>query len=467
MKTLRGKVADVKMNAVRPHPENPNQGDVGAVSLSIDENGFYGRILVQKSTGYIIAGNHRYLAAAAAGATTIPAEVLDIDDATARRILLVDNRARDLASYDESALADLLRRQLDEAGTLAGTGWTPEDLDDLLADLNHHVGDGSTKPTEPDLDLPLPAKPKTKPGQVIELGRHRLLCGDARDTAAVRAFMGGAQAEVLWTDPPYGVDYTGGTKDALTIQGDGLPGLPALLAGLFATADAVMAPGARFYIATPAGPNGAVFRQAVLAAGWRFHQTLVWVKDAFALGHSDHHYQHEDVLYGWKELEAIAERAPALDPEAVAAAVAAWAEDAKRAALEHLLLEKPDHAELHEDILYGWKAGPGRIARGGDGSRWYGDHAQTSTFFYPKPRRSAEHPTMKPVDLIRHQLSNSTRPGDVVLDLCGGSGSTLIAAEMLDLECFVVELDPRYCDVIVNRFEQYRRICDADGIAEL
>lgn len=205
---------------------------------------------------------------------------------------------------------------------------------------------------------------------------------------------------MLWTDPPYGVDYVGKTKDALTIQND-TGDIEGFLLAVFGACDAVLAPGARFYVACPAVQRGTQFRLAVNGAGWTLHQTLVWVKDSMVLGHSDYHYRHED-------------------------------------------------------ILYGWKPGPGRIGRGAhEGTRWYGDHSQTSVFEVPRPKRNAEHPTMKPVELVTRCLANSARRGDVILDTFGGSGTTLLAAEAQGLDARLMEVDPRYCDVIVARWEAH------------
>lgn len=462
---LRGEIRDIPIESVQPHPQNPNQGDVGAIFESIEENGFFGRILVQASTGYIIFGNHRWRAMHAAGATEIPAEIVDVDDERALKILLADNRTRDLASYDEGLLAEILQELAgsSERG-LKGTGYDDDALADLLHDLEQE--NGRLIP-ENDPDLTLPEKPTSKRGQVYELGRHRLLCGDSTETEKIEAFLDGERIEVLWTDPPFGVEYVGKTKKALKIEGDDKAGLPALLEGIFRTADAIMRPGARFYIKAPAGPEGTAFRLAIAAVGWHYHQALVWCKDAMVLGHSDYHYQHEDVLYGWRaDLEEVARQAAAADPEEIARLVAEWAEQAKARALEHLLQEHPDHRPMHDDILYGWKKGPGRIARGGSGSRWYGDHAQTTTFHVARPKRSAEHPTMTPPDLIRAQLANSTRRGDPIADLCGGSGSTLIVAEQLGLRAFIVEKDPRYCDVIRRRWAEYEKAIAIGAEAE-
>ncbi|MDP9355796.1 MAG: DNA modification methylase, partial [Chloroflexota bacterium] len=171
-----------------------------------------------------------------------------------------------------------------------------------------------------------------------------------------------------------------------------------LLRSAFANVSEVMLPGAPFYVAHPAGPLSLVFGQVVTELGWRLRQTLVWVKDSLVLGHADYHYRHEPILYGYLP------------------------------------------------------GGTGRRGRGGKG--WFGDDAQTSVFEIPRPKASPDHPTSKPVTLITAMLANSTRPGEFVLDLFGGSGSTLIACEQLGQRARLLELDPRYCDVIVRRWEE-------------
>jgi DNA modification methylase len=203
---------------------------------------------------------------------------------------------------------------------------------------------------------------------------------------------------VLWTDPPYGVSYVGKSKRALTIKNDGPEGLTPLLIGALREADAGMASGARYYLAAPAGPRETEFRLALKEVGWVIHQGLVWVKDSMVLGHSDYHYKHEP-------------------------------------------------------LLYGWKPGEGRVGRGNhNGTRWYGDHSQTSVFEIPRPKQSEEHPTMKPTMLVEACLLNSSKKGDVVIDAFGGSGTTLIACERLERRCAMIELDPAYVDVIRRRY---------------
>ena len=199
----------------------------------------------------------------------------------------------------------------------------------------------------------------------------------------------------MWTDPPYGVDYVGKTKDALTIEGDGARGLDALLVGAFAMADTALEAGAAIYIAHPAGALSVTFGVRFLEQGWKLRQTLVWLTDTMVLGHADYHYKHEPILFGYK-------------PGAGAAAV-------------------------------GVRACSETTSR-----------SRCSTF--PGRSRVA---TMKPVALIGAALENSTAPGDVVLDPFGGSGSTLMACEHLGRRARLVELDPRYCDVIVRRWEEH------------
>jgi site-specific DNA-methyltransferase (adenine-specific) len=205
----------------------------------------------------------------------------------------------------------------------------------------------------------------------------------------------------MWSDPPYGIEYRGGTKDALTIQNDTAADLPALLRGAFAVANDVLEPGAPFYIAHPAGPLALEFLLAVRDVGWRVHEGLVWVKDSLVLGHADWHFRHEPILYGWTK-------------------------------------------------------GPGRSGRGRhEGSRWYGDNAQDSVLEVPRPKRSEEHPTMKPVALIARCLVNSTPHGGLVFEPFGGCGSTVVAAHQLGRVCYALDIDPRYVDVAVRRLEAF------------
>jgi len=361
-------------------------------ALTADPEMLQARPLLALADGTVIAGNQRLLAARALGWATIPVLRVELEPERARLWALRDNNL--YGDWDEPALAELLAELADQGVELTLSGFDSSELDRLLAGLE--------PPADPDEAPPLPeGPPRSQAGEIYALGPHRLACGDARDAELLRLLLGEARAEVLWSDPPYGVSYVGKTKRALRIANDDR-GAPALLEAALAAAEPLLAEGARFYLAVPAGPPGTAFRLVLERLGWQLHQGLVWVKNAPVLGRSDYHFQHEDVLYGW--LPAAGR--------------------------------------------------PGRGAH--PGSRWRGDDAQRSVFFVDRPRRSESHPSMKPVELIAAQLRNSSRRGDAVLDPFAGSGSTLIACEQLRRRCFAVELDPRYCDVIRRRYEEYR-----------
>lgn len=304
--------------------------------------------------------------------------------------------------------AELLLATLDPLTELAGAN--PDALSDLLsrvdasseelrqlfAELTTRAGPAAGL-VEPD-DIPsTPTTPRSRPGDVWELDGHRVACGDARDEALIARLIGGESARVLLTDPPYGVSYQGKGRSRLRLANDDQGGVAALLAEAFAAADPALAPGGAVYLFHPAGPGTVAFL-AALTARWSLKQVLVWRKDAMVLGHADYHF-------------------------------------------------------AHEPIAYGKKPGPGRWGRGGSG--WYGGHAESSVIEVPRPKASLEHPTQKPVELLRRLIGNSSAANDVVLDPFLGSGSTLIAAEQLGRRCFGVEIDPRYTDVAVRRWERF------------
>lgn len=242
-----------------------------------------------------------------------------------------------------------------------------------------------------DFDDAPPEDPKAKRGDLYQLGEHRLLCGDATDQNDVERLMGGDKADLYLTDPPYNVAYVGKTKDALTIQNDKMADgdFRQFLVDAFSAADAVMKQGAAFYI-WHADSEGFNFRGACNDIGWKVRQCLIWNKNSMILGRQDYQWKHEPCLYGWKD---------------------------------------------------------------GASHNWYSDRSQTTVIDMDKPSRSADHPTMKPVPLFAYQIQCSTKPGDIVYDSFGGSGTTLIACEQLQRKAMIMELDPRYVDVIIKRWE--------------
>jgi len=396
----RPRVVELRLSRLRPWPENPRDITAGAMeqleqALVADPDMLWARPLIALPDGTVICGNQRLLAARQLGWQTIPTVTIDLDPDRARVWALRDNNQ--YGQWDERALGELLAELAADGIDLTLTGFQSGDLDRLLAGLEADA--------DPDDAPPVPAEPESRLGEIYELGPHRLLCGDARDAPALGELLRGERVELLWTDPPYGVEYEGKTKQRLRIANDSREGLDQLLYDAFASVDLVLAPSARIYVASPGGLRGLVFRQALVEVGWQLHQTLVWCKQAPTLAHSDYQPSHEDVLYGWKK-------------------------------------------------------GPGRPGRGRHpGTRWYGGNNQPSVFHIPRPARNETHPTMKPVALIEAMLRNSSKRSDIVLDPFAGSGSTMVACERLGRRCFAVELDPGYCDVIRGRYREYM----ADG----
>ena len=273
-----------------------------------------------------------------------------------------------------------------------------------------------------DVESNMPKNPVSKIGDIYRLGRHRLVCGDATIAENLDALMDGKEADAYITDPPYNVDYTGGTKDALKIENDkmGDSQFQEFLVAAFTQADRVMRKGAAYYI-WHSESEGYNFRTAAIRAGWKLRQALIWVKNTLVIGRQDYQWKHESCLYGWKDGAAhyfTTDRTQ----------VTVQRED-----FDIDKLSKDDMRELLRDILH---------------------NIPSTIIEEDKPLRSAEHPTMKPVKLIGRIMKNSTRLTDIVLDNFGGSGTTIIAAEQLGRTCYMMELDPAYCDVIIKRWEE-------------
>lgn len=250
-------------------------------------------------------------------------------------------------------------------------------------------------------------EPKTKPGDIYQLGRHRLICGSATLHGDIEKVLDSELIDLVITDPPYNVAYKGGTKDQLTIKNDNLSSeeFEALLRDFYVNAFIFMKEGAGIYV-FHADSEGEKFRRFFREANLKMTQCLIWLKNSFVLGRQDYQWQHEPVLFGGKEYTD------------------------------------------HDPVLYGWKEG--------EKHRWYSNRKQTTLLKFDRPQRNAEHPTMKPIPLIGYLINNSSKKNDLVFDFFLGSGSTLIAAEQLNRRCFGCELDPKYCDVIVDRYRKYK-----------
>ena len=369
----------VPIGELIPYERNAKQHDerqLKNLMKSITDFGFTQPLVIDKDN-VIVIGHGRYEAAKRLGLPEVPCiKREDLTDKEVKQLRILDNKLNE-SPWDSYLYATEL-----ESVELEGY-----DLDDDIAETEEHIDvlDDGYEETEK-----VPAR--TTNGEIWKLGNHRLMCGDSTSIEDVEKLMGGARADLLITDPPYNVDYTGKTKDALKIQNDSMEDetFRQFLRDAFTAADSVMKPGAAFYI-WHADSEGYNFRGACHDIGWTVRQCLVWEKNQMVMGRQDYQWKHEPCLYGWKD---------------------------------------------------------------GAGHSWYSDRSQTTILNFSRPQRSEMHPTMKPVALFGYQIQNSSKKGDFVLDLFGGSGTTIVCCEQSERNAFVMELDPHYCDVIIDRWEQ-------------
>jgi DNA modification methylase len=372
---------------------------VSQIAGSIREFGFTNPVLID-ADGTIIAGHGRVMAAKKLGLETVPCIRLGhLTPSQVRAYVIADNKLALNAGWDDQMLRSELESLQEDGFNMDLTGFSDEELAELL---EPEVVEGET---DPDQTPEVPVEPITKLGDVWILGNHRLMCGDSTRIESAKRLMGDDLADLLITDPPYNVDMTAknemlqkagkARKDESTfgIQNDKMSDddFRQFLRDVYSTANSVMRDGAVFYI-WHADSEGYNFRGACIDVEWKIRQCLVWVKSVFAIGRSDYHWKHEPCLYGWKD---------------------------------------------------------------GASHYWGSDRSQTTVLDFKKPAKSELHPTMKPVELFEYQIGNSSKANDVVLDLFGGSGTTAIACERLSRKARLMELDPKYCDVIVKRWEDF------------
>jgi DNA modification methylase len=388
------------VDAVRPHPKNPRRGDTVAICESIATNGFYGAVVAQRSTGYILAGNHRWKAAKDTGAETIPVIWVDCDEDEALRILLVDNRTNDLAGYDDKALADLLSQVVE--GGLTGTGYDQASVDELLASLGAATPDldGDGPEARVDRAEELREKWSTARGQLWQIGRHRLLCGDSTVATDVERLLAGAKPVLMATDPPYGVkydstwrhEYSGGQHAEGTIANDDR----ADWREVWALWDVPI-----LYI-WHSGLHADVAADSLKSCNYEIRAQIIWNKSVMVFGRGAYHWKHESCWYAVRK-----------------GANANWQGDCSQTTV--------------------WDCGNGS----GDGRT--GDDADN---FH------AAHISQKPVELFRRPILNHTVKGDVVAEPFAGSGSQFVAAEQLGRVCLGMEYEPKYVAVILERMSE-------------
>jgi len=375
----------VPASELRPNPKNWRthpEAQANALKGLLAEVGIADAVLARELPDGSLMLLDGHLRAETLGEEVVPVLVLDVDEAEGDKVLATLDPLAAMAEADAAKL-DAILREVDTGSP---------DVQQLLADLADEAGlyqDDAKEIVEDEVPEP-PADPITKPGDLWLLGEHRLLCGDSTKAEDVERLMAGAKADMVLSDPPYGVSYVGKTKDALKVENDALgeEDLTALVVAAFDNAEANCRAGAYWYATVPAGPLHILF-----ADDWKrrgiLRQIMVWAKDSMVLGHSEYHYQHEPILFGWIP------------------------------------------GDRHKNS----------------------DRTRTTLWQYDRPKANREHPTMKPVALWAQAVTDGSRTGEIVHDPFLGSGTTLIAAEQLGRKCYGMEISPQYCDVIVKRWE--------------
>jgi DNA modification methylase len=377
-------------NNVRVHPKK----NMDAIKASLNEFSQVEPLVVRKDTGTVVGGNGRLRAMKSLGWTEAKIVRVDVDDKSAARLGVALNRTSELAEWDESGLAQMLESfALDGDGLddLEVLGFDTKDLESIAFEETKSLSELITQD-----EVPEPPKVAvSKLGDVWKLGRHTVVCGDCMDVEYPKDF------DLLVTDPPYGVSYASkneflnavdeGNRNQTPIENDHMTvsDMAEFWKAAFSRLNDNAKPGACYYMTGPQGGDLSMMMMMMQESGWLLKHVLIWAKNNHVLGRCDYNYKHEPILYGWK---------------------------------------------------------PGA-------AHYYGGGSDTSVWEIAKPHSSKEHPTMKPVELFAKCVSNGSRVGETVVDPFLGSGTTLIAAEQLDRTCYGIELEPKYVDVIIERFE--------------
>ena len=381
------RIVYLPVGQLKPYEKNARKhtkDDLQTIIESIKAFGFRDPIGVWGKKNIVVEGHGRLLAAKELGMETVPCLRLDdLTDEQRRAYTLAHNQTTDNSSFD----LEILNSELADLDSM--------DLDFDLADFGFDMSflEETNEAVDDDYEVVVPEEPRTKPGDIWQLGRHRLICGDATDINDIESLMDGQKADLFLTDPPYNVAYEGKTKDKLKISNDSMEdtAFREFLASAFETAKQNMKAGAAFYI-WHADSEGYNFRGAIHDVGMTVRQCLIWVKNVMVMGRQDYQWKHEPCLYGWNN---------------------------------------------------------------GGSHAWYSDRKQTTVLNFDRPTRNKEHPTMKPVPLFAYLIENSSKQDDIILDTFAGSGTTIIACEQLGRSAYCSELDPKYCDVIVDRWEKF------------
>ncbi|UBM06625.1 site-specific DNA-methyltransferase [Enterococcus mundtii] len=384
------KLVDLKPADYNPRINlEPGMDEYEKLKHSILEFGFVDPPIFNKRTGNLVGGHQRVAVAKDLGlCEEIEVSVVDLSLEREKSLNVALNKIS--GEWDEDKLAVLLKELDSEA--LDVSGFSEDEFQDVIDQFDAKLDMGN-EAIDDNYEIELPKEPKSKLGDIYQLGNHRLMCGDSTDIEQIEELMDGEKADMLITDPPYNVNYEGKTEDSLTIQNDNKTSLEfyEFLKNAFAAVYKQLDIGASFYV-WYASSEVVNFVTALVESNFLVKQELIWCKNTFVLGRQDYHWQHEPCIYGWKA----------------------------------------------------------------DGShKWRGDRKQTTVLNFDKPLSNKEHPTMKPVPLFDYQIKNSSKKSDRILDIFGGSGTTVIACEQNNRHAYLMELDLRYVDVIINRWEEF------------
>jgi len=382
------KIGNLKPAAYNPRKDlQPSDKEYKKIKKSVQEFGYVDPIIVNQDLT-VIGGHQRIKVLKELGYEDIECVIVDIDKNKEKALNIALNKIS--GDWDFEALNEAFIELMETDVDLLLTGFDDIEIQRLMNEFNT---DGSQEDNfDVEGEFSAIETPVTKRGDIWGLGDHRVMCGDSTDLTEVKKLMGGKKANLTVTDPPYNVDYTGGTKDALKMQNDKMDGSSFydFLYKAYTNAYEVSEDGAGIYL-FHADSEGLNVRKAMVDAKWKMAQCCIWVKQAMVMGRQDYQWQHEPVLYGWKPT---------------------------------------------------------------CGHKWYSDRKQTTIWNFDRPTKSKSHPTMKPIKLISYPIKNSSSANSIILDLFGGSGSTLVACDPLDRICYMMELDEKYCDVIIKRWEQ-------------
>ena len=380
----------MNIDEIIPYENNPRKNDdaVEAVANSIKNFGFKSPIVVDANK-VIVNGHTRLKASKLLGLTMVPVIIAsDLTEEQCRALRLADNKTAEIASWDKK----LLMQELESID------WEGLEMDMTDFGFDNIFDSKPQEVTHDDFEEGqyIPATPYSMQGDVYLLGRHRIMCGDSTNPEMVKILLNGNKADMIFTDPPYNVNYEG--SDGQSIQNDNMGNeeFYNFLLSVYKNMFDSIKEGGSIYVCH-ADSEGLNFRKAFIDAGFKLAQCLIWVKNSFTMGRQDYQWQHEPILYGWKP---------------------------------------------------------------GAGHYFVDDRSLSTVWFYDKPKHNDLHPTMKPLELVGQGINNGSLLGQLVLDLFGGSGSTLIACEQAGRTNYSMELDEKYADVIVKRFIKYKDSTD-------